>query len=69
MSERCDHLIWRQSSLCGSGSCVEVAGEPAIVHMRDSEDPTGPRLTFSRTRWAEFIAETKAGEFDLPAKS
>jgi hypothetical protein len=67
MSEHRDRLMWRHSSFCNNGACVEVADGPVIVHMRDSKDPTGGRLTFSRAGWAGFIAEAKAGKFDLPA--
>ncbi len=50
---------WRTSSYSGSngGTCVEVAGNlPGVVAVRDSKDPDGPVLTFSRADWAAFVA-------------
>lgn len=66
MSKYRDRLMWRHSSFCNDGACVEVADGSAAVHMRDSKDPTGVLLSFSRAGWAGFIAETKDGKFDLP---
>ncbi|MEV4279826.1 DUF397 domain-containing protein [Actinoplanes xinjiangensis] len=42
---------WRRSTRSGSsGNCVEVAGNlPGIVAVRDSRDPNGPALTFTRS--------------------
>ena len=49
--------IWRKSSYSGSngGDCVDVADNlPGIVAVRDSKDPHGPNLTFSRDEWRAF---------------
>lgn len=35
------------------------------VQIRDSKDPDGPILTFSRDGWAAFIDEAKKGEYDV----
>lgn len=50
-------LAWFKStySSSGSGDCVEVALAPATVHVRDSKDKHGPRLTLSPTAWTEFL--------------
>lgn len=32
--------------------------------LRDSKDPTGPRLPFDAAEWAAFLRAAKAGEFD-----
>jgi hypothetical protein len=50
-------------SACEGGSCVEVASAD-IVLVRDSKDPEGPVLTFTRAEWEAFIQGVKAGEFD-----
>ena len=49
---------WFKSSYSSSasGDCVEVAAGPGVVDVRDSKDPDGPRLTFSRDAWAGFLA-------------
>jgi len=44
---------WRTSSYSESGNCVEVTmGDGARV--RDSKNPAGPVLSFSRSEWAAF---------------
>ena len=59
--------IWRKSVRSGaSGACVEVRAVDGAVLMRDSKDPTGPQLTFTRAAWAAFIAGVARGELDRP---
>ncbi|WP_328439106.1 DUF397 domain-containing protein [Streptomyces sp. NBC_00457] len=49
--------VWRKSTHSGGegGECVEVATCPHTIHIRDSKNPTGPRLTLSPTVWADFL--------------
>ncbi|MFC8431008.1 DUF397 domain-containing protein [Streptomyces sp. NPDC057253] len=49
---------WFKSSYSssGSGDCVEVALTPATIHIRDSKNPRGPRLTTSPAPWTDFLA-------------
>ena len=57
--------MWRKSSYSGSagGNCVEVARHvPAVVAVRDSKDPDGPVLAFSRAEWQAFTARIKSGD-------
>lgn len=62
-----DRLIWRRSSGCVGGDCVEVAFPPSgEVAMRNSHDPDGVTLRFTRTEWAEFMDGARNGEFNLP---
>jgi len=57
---------WRKSSYSSdSANCVEVAEADDIL-VRDSKDPDGPRLRFSRETWAAFINGVKTGEFSDP---
>jgi Domain of unknown function (DUF397) len=59
-------LVYRKSSRCSSGGCVEVAPLPdggAVV--RDTKDRTREPLAFDRQEWADFIAGAKNGEFDF----
>jgi hypothetical protein len=58
------HVTWRKSSHSGSngGGCVEVARTPeAVVAVRDSKDPDGPRLAFTAADWQAFIRLIKDG--------
>lgn len=55
MTTGAERLIWRISRRCDSGTCVEVAVTDDHVLLRDSSDPDGPRLSFTRAKWAEFL--------------
>jgi hypothetical protein len=61
---------WIKSSYSGptGGNCVEVAfladGE---IAMRNSRDPQGPALVFTRAEWEAFLGGARDGEFGLPA--
>ncbi len=57
---------WRRSRRCGSSSCVEVATDGDTVMLRDSDDPDGPRLTFSAAAWQAFLADLRAGRCEDP---
>ncbi|MDQ0931331.1 DUF397 domain-containing protein [Streptomyces turgidiscabies] len=50
-------LGWFKSSYSGAegGECVEVAGGPGAVYVRDSKDPAGPIFAVSRQAWAGFV--------------
>ncbi|WP_190823525.1 DUF397 domain-containing protein [Saccharopolyspora pogona] len=48
--------VWRRSSYStATGNCVEVAAGDGVVAARDSKDPDGPVLVFSRARWAAVL--------------
>jgi hypothetical protein len=54
---------WRRSSYSGNtGNCVEVAIKDSVVAVRDSKNPDGPKLTFTRQDWAAFIRRVKTGQ-------
>ncbi len=58
---------WRKSSFSSGngGACVELAHlGNRVVGVRDSKDPNGPRLTFSRSAILALLEGAKAGEFD-----
>lgn len=59
-------LVWRKSSRSGGGQeCVEVAGLPNTIAVRDSKDLGGPALLFSASAWRGFNLAVQAGDHDL----
>ncbi|GAA3927772.1 hypothetical protein GCM10023085_06200 [Actinomadura viridis] len=60
---------WRKSTHSqggGHGECVEVAPiTPGTTLIRDSRDPSGPRLRLTRSEFTKFISKLKAR--DQPA--
>jgi len=58
---------WRKSSFSGAANqnCVEVAQiAPGVLAVRDSKDPAGPILRFTRAEWSAFVRGVQAGEFE-----
>lgn len=61
---------WRKSTHSNNGGdCVEVAVNLAtaddVVLVRDSKNPTGPVLRFTRAEWTAFLAGANDGEFTI----
>ncbi|MCK1818279.1 DUF397 domain-containing protein [Streptomyces sp. XM83C] len=51
-------LAWFKSSYSSGTdgeSCIEIAHTPGTVHVRDSKNTEGPRLTLTPEAWAEFL--------------
>ena len=59
-------VTWRKSKHSGCvGNCVEAAAlDSGEVALRNSRDPNGPALIFTRDEMAAFLAGAKDGEFD-----
>ncbi|GAA3421202.1 DUF397 domain-containing protein [Streptosporangium vulgare] len=68
-----NNATWVTSTMSGDngGDCVEVANlrdtadHPALIAVRDSKDPEGPKLLFTPTAWNTFLGGVRAGRFDL----
>ena len=57
---------WVKSSFSfANGNCVEVAELPGdSVGIRDSRDPGGPVLRFTRAEWAAFLGGARRRELE-----
>lgn len=60
------NTFWVKSSLSFSnGNCIEVTELPGdAVGVRNSRDPDGPVLKFTRGEWDAFLGGARRGEFD-----
>ncbi|MFI1415632.1 DUF397 domain-containing protein [Streptomyces sp. NPDC020707] len=60
------NVIWirsRRSAM--EGNCVELAALPGgEVALRNSRDPEGPALIYTRAEIVAFLAGAQDGEFD-----
>ena len=60
-----DGLQWRKAAASnGNGACVELAPWQGEVLKRDSKDPRGPVLRFTKREIAAWLDGAKSGEFD-----
>ena len=57
---------WQKSSASNpSGNCVELAKLPdGAIAVRNSRDPSGPALIYTRAEMAAFLGGAKDGDFD-----
>ena len=57
-------LAWFKSSYSSGNdgeSCVEVANTPHTIHIRDSKQSNGPRLTLTPGAWSDFLTYASRG--------
>jgi len=58
-------LDWRKAlRSVNNGECVELAKFGSMVAVRDSKDPGGAVLMYTRAEWSAFLEGAKNGEFD-----
>lgn len=57
--------VWIKSGRSGGNSdnCVEVAAVDQAVAVRDSKNPGGPALVYTREEWDAFVGGVKDGDF------
>ena len=58
---------WRKSSRSGhqNDQCVEVAGVRDVVGVRDSKDPSGPKVVLRSSAFRRLVADVRGGAYDL----
>lgn len=56
-------IRWRKSTRSGQVDCVEVALSNGGLLVRDSKDPDGVRLRFSRSEWLAFVRAVRDDRF------
>lgn len=55
---------WQKSSLSGGSGCAEVTSSHEHVWIRDSKNPLGPAVGFTREGWVAFLVGIQRDEFD-----
>ncbi|WP_239396043.1 MULTISPECIES: DUF397 domain-containing protein [unclassified Frankia] len=57
-------VAWQKSSFNNGAAvmCVEAGAHDGGVVVRDSTNPDGPVLSFSRAAWAAFVDGVENGE-------
>jgi hypothetical protein len=58
-------LVWVKARMSTSyGQCVQIASTASGVAMRDSKDPDGPILVYTRDEFEAFLGGARKGDFD-----
>jgi hypothetical protein len=63
-AERANLEWFKARASSAYGQCVQVASATAGVAMRDSKDPDGPVLLYTRAEFKEFLDGALNGDFD-----
>jgi hypothetical protein len=63
MKNSTDQPVWRTSSRCANGTCVEVAKVEGGYLIRDSKNPEQAPLFFAEDELTTFVTAFAAGEF------
>jgi hypothetical protein len=60
-----NNLTWlKAQSSTVNGQCIEVAAAVGKIAIRDSKDPCGPILLYTRAEFSAFLEGARNGEFD-----
>jgi Domain of unknown function (DUF397) len=57
---------WQKSNVSGDtdSECIQITYAHEYVWVRDSKNPLGPALGFTREGWAAFLVGVRRDEFD-----
>ena len=56
--------IYKKSSFCLVGACIEIAIKKQGISIRNSNDHKKV-IRFSKKEWRDFLKGVKGGEFDV----
>ena len=57
--------VWQRAEGDASQGAVEVAFVDDLIGLRNSAEPQGAVLVFTRPEWDAFVSGAQDGEFDL----
>jgi Domain of unknown function (DUF397) len=57
--------VWQRAPGDDSNRGIEVAFVDDLIGLRNSAQPAGPVLVFTKPEWEAFVAGAQNGEFDL----
>jgi hypothetical protein len=57
-------LTWRKATASTYVNCVEMAVHAGMIALRDSKDPHGPVLLFTKPEFVAWLDGARKGEFD-----
>lgn len=59
---------WQKSRACNpdAANCLETTSTQGHVWVRDSKNPFGPALGFTREGWSAFLTGVQRDEFTRP---
>jgi hypothetical protein len=56
--------VWRRSTFCASGECVEIASSNGAILVRDSKALHSEPLRFTQSEFRAFVLGAAAGEYN-----
>jgi hypothetical protein len=63
-SERASLAWLKARASTNNGECLEIASTAGKIAIRDSKDPDGPILVYTRGEFGAFLDGARNGEFD-----
>ncbi|MFI5897661.1 DUF397 domain-containing protein [Actinoplanes sp. NPDC051513] len=57
-------LAWRIATRSAGGNCVQVAAANNLIAVRNSRNPEGEVILYTKPEFAAFLDGAKKGEFD-----